>query len=74
MCVGTVARVLRVQGDRALVEVEGNEITVDCLDSGLKPGEFVMIHSGFVLGTLSRTRAREMLKLARELGRLSRPQ
>lgn len=68
MCLGTVARVLCVDGDSALVDIGGNQRSVDCRFSpGLKAGDYVMIHMGMVLGILDQTQADEMVRLAREM-------
>jgi len=57
-----------VERETAVVDVEGNRKVVDApFVRGLKAGDYVMVHSGLVLGILDDREALEMLRVAREV-------
>jgi len=66
MCLGTVAKVIEVRGDgRAVVEHSGRheEVLKMTLSEELVPGDWVVIHSGFVLERISEARAADALDI-----------
>jgi hydrogenase expression/formation protein HypC len=66
MCLGTVARVVEVLYDaRVVVEHDGRheEVLTMTLDDAIGPGDWVVIHSGFVLERISEARATDALAI-----------
>lgn len=72
MCLGTVAKIVEVHGDgRAVVEHESVEdagrreevLLMTVADDDIEPGDWVVIHSGFVLERISAERAEDALEI-----------
>ncbi len=71
MCLGIPGRVLalNIEDDIATVLVSGVErdINIALVSPGVSPGDWVLVHAGFALSTLSEDDARETLDLLREM-------
>ncbi len=69
MCLSIPARVLSVEeDDMARVSVRGVETRVSLqLVEDIKPGDFVLVHTGFALQKLSEEEAQESLRILKEL-------
>lgn len=62
MCVTIPREVVRVQGDRAEVLVDGRAREVLCTGlAGLRPGDYVLLHADAAIERLSAAEAREAL-------------
>ena len=50
MCVGLAARVVKINGNMALVDASGakRQVSAELLD-GLDPGDYVMVHAGVAI-------------------------
>jgi hydrogenase expression/formation protein HypC len=64
MCLAVPAKVVRIEGQTALVELgglirEANTMLVP----GLCQGDYVLLHAGFAIQTLDEVQARETLEL-----------
>jgi hydrogenase expression/formation protein HypC len=68
MCVAVPARVVRIEGGTALVEVEGvrREASLLLLDD-TKVGDYVIVHAGFAIQKLDEQEALTTLDLLREI-------
>ena len=68
MCLGIPSKIISVIGDKAIVSVGGTEYeaSIQLLDD-VKPGDYVLVHTGFALEKISEEEAIETLKLIREL-------
>jgi hydrogenase expression/formation protein HypC len=64
MCLATPRRVLRVEGDHAEVEWDGEPLRVATggFDT-LAPGDYVLIHAGLVVDRISAEEADQILEL-----------
>lgn len=64
MCLSIPSKVIAVDGDKALVSVGGTnyEASLQMLDD-VKPGDFVLIHTGFAIQKISEEEALETLKV-----------
>ena len=71
MCLSIPAKILRIEGDSAVVEIGGNQYSagMQMLDDA-KPGDYVLLHAGFAIQKISDRQARETLDLLREMGDL----
>ena len=68
MCLSIPGEVLSVHGDEALVSVDGVKMRISLLLlTGIKPGDFVLIHSGFAIQTLDQYEAEETLGIIRHM-------
>ena len=73
MCLGIPARILKLEGELAEVEIGG---TVQKANIQLVPeakiGEYVLLHAGFAIQKLDEREALEALKLLEELYEIRR--
>jgi hydrogenase expression/formation protein HypC len=69
MCLGIPARIEKIEGQEAKVNLSGNtlNISLSFLD-GLKIGDYVLVHAGYALQKLDEKEAKKTLKLLNELG------
>jgi hydrogenase expression/formation protein HypC len=68
MCLGVPAKVLKVTGEAATVDVGGahREISLMLVD-GVTVGDWVILHAGFAIQKLDPEEAEKTLALLREL-------
>lgn len=64
MCLSIPSKVIAVDGNKALVSVGGTnyEASLQMLDD-VKPGDYVLIHTGFAIQKISEEEALETLKV-----------
>ncbi len=66
MCLSIPAEVLAIQGDEAEVSVNGNRLNISLMVlENVKPGDFVLIHSGFAIEIIDRDEANKTLEIVR---------
>jgi hydrogenase expression/formation protein HypC len=66
MCLAAPARVLRVEGDDATVDLDGVQLVVSkALTPDLAAGDLALIHVGFVLARIDEAQAEETLNALR---------
>lgn len=64
MCLSIPAEVLALRGDEAEVSVNGNRLKISLMVlKNVKPGDFVLIHSGFAIEIIDREEAEKTLKI-----------
>jgi len=68
MCLAIPAEVVRVDGNKAIVDYGGleQEISLDLVED-VRPGDYVLIHVGFAIEKLSKEAALETLAIFKEL-------
>ena len=68
MCLAIPAKVVRVDGNKAIVDYGGleQEISLDLVED-VRPGDYVLIHVGFAIEKLSKEAALETLAIFKEL-------
>ncbi len=72
MCLSIPAKVLSVDGVIAQASVGGAIIQTSLhLVDDVKPGDYVLIHSGFALQKISEQEALESIRIIEELDRLN---
>ncbi len=61
-------KVIRAEGDRALVEFGGvkREVNINFLD-GVAPGDYIIVHAGFAIEKLDTGQAEDTLRLINSL-------
>ena len=65
---GIPMRVVEVNGPRALVELGGlkREVSVELLER-VEPGQWVIVHAGFAIETLSEEEALETIRMIEDV-------
>ena len=70
MCLAIPARVIRVEGQTACVQVEEVEYTASLLLlEDVSEGDYIMLHAGFAISKVDPEEAAETLKLLNEISR-----
>jgi hydrogenase expression/formation protein HypC len=68
MCLSIPAKVISVEGVSAKVSVGGSLIDISLhLVDEVKPGDYVLVHTGFALNKISEEEALETIELIRQL-------
>jgi len=70
MCLAVPGLVESVEGRTAVIDFGGvkREAVIDLMEQGsVKPGTYVLVHTGFVIQILDRKEAEETLELWREV-------
>lgn len=73
MCLSIPGEVLEIKGDMALVSVGGTNYEASLqLVEDVKPGDYVLLHTGFAIQKLDHDEAMKTLRLFRELDEFNR--
>ena len=68
MCLGVPMRVMNIEGETALCEIDGVQRQASLMMvENVGVGDFVLIHAGFAIEKLDEEDAQETLRLFREL-------
>lgn len=68
MCIAIPLRVLSIEGDEAVAEVDGVERTVSLMMTPeATVGDYVIVHAGFAIQVLDRQEAEENLAILRRM-------
>ena len=69
MCLGVPMRVVSINGDDAVAEIDGvkREASLMLLGDEVLLGDFVIVHAGFAISKLDEEEAQETLRLMREV-------
>jgi hydrogenase expression/formation protein HypC len=72
MCLAIPAKVIRVEGSKALVTIEDVEYTASLLLlDDVKPGDFILLHAGFAIEKMDPEEAAETMRLLLEIAKNS---
>ncbi len=63
MCLGIPARVVSVDGPRAVLDLRGREVVADATMVSVSPGDYVISYSGLIVQVLTPQEAEETLRL-----------
>ncbi len=63
MCLGIPARVVSVEGARAILDLRGKRVTADASMVTVSPGDYVVSYAGLIVQVLDPAEARETLQL-----------
>ena len=68
MCLAIPALIKTINGTQALADIEGvtREISLE-LTPEAKPGDYVLLHTGYAISIIDAEEAEETLKLLREM-------
>ncbi len=67
MCLGIPGRVVKVDGNIALVDFGGITREADASLEDVKPGDYVLVHVGVIISKLSLEEAQETIEMIKEL-------
>jgi hydrogenase expression/formation protein HypC len=68
MCLAIPARIVELQGDKAVVDAMGNHFRArTTLLPNVKLGDLVLIHAGFAISMIDETEARKTWQLIEEI-------
>lgn len=69
MCLAIPMRVIQIDGDNIVVEIDGvkREASLMIIDDDIALGDYVVVHAGFVISKLDEDEAQVTLKLMREM-------
>jgi hydrogenase expression/formation protein HypC len=68
MCLGVPAKVLRIDGEWAWVDVNRVHLKVNtALVADVKPGDYVIVHAGFAIQKLSPEEGESTLELFKQI-------
>lgn len=69
MCLAVPVKVVAVEGNEATVDIGGvrSRARLDLLAEEVRPGDYVLVHTGFAIRRLDPADAQETLKLFDEL-------
>jgi hydrogenase expression/formation protein HypC len=73
MCLSLAGRISRIEGEQALVDVDGRERRVSLAllvleGEPVAPGDWVLVHTGFAVSLLDAAEGNELARLRREMG------
>ena len=73
MCLSLAGRISRIEGEQALVDVDGRERRVSLAllvleGEPVAPGDWVLVHTGFAVSLLDAAEGSELARLRREMG------
>lgn len=72
MCLAIPMKIVSISGDRAVVEIGGNQREVGLqLIGDVKINDYVIVHAGFAIQKLDEKEANETLALLREMENLA---
>jgi len=68
MCLAIPARIVQLEGDKAVVDAMGNQFRArTTLLPQVKLGDLVLIHAGFAISTIDEEEARKTWQLIEEI-------
>ena len=71
MCLAVVGKVLKVDQQTALSDVDGNLFTINIqLTPNVREGQYVLIHAGFAIETMSEQEFSQTQTLLNEISRM----
>ncbi|RLF15962.1 MAG: HypC/HybG/HupF family hydrogenase formation chaperone [Thermoprotei archaeon] len=70
MCLAIPGLVVKVDGLKALVDFGGvrREVMLTLLPREVKPGDYVLVHTGYAIEVVDKEEAEEVWKLLKEAG------
>ncbi|MBN1764384.1 MAG: HypC/HybG/HupF family hydrogenase formation chaperone [Sedimentisphaerales bacterium] len=68
MCIGVAGKVIELAGQGAVVDVEGNRVSISAvLAPEVTVGDYVLIHAGFAISIISEEDYQEQKKIFEEI-------
>lgn len=69
MCLGIPARVISIDGSRAVLDLRGRETVADASMVSVSPGDYVVSYAGLIIQVLPAEEALETLRLLEQAER-----
>jgi hydrogenase expression/formation protein HypC len=68
MCLATPAKIKSINNDKAIADFGGIEKRISLgILSGVKKGDFVLVHAGFAIGKVEKQQAEDIHRALKEL-------
>ena len=68
MCLGIPAKIVKIENDRGIIDMEGTQREVNLLlQEDAKVGDYVIVHAGFAIQVLDEEEALETLNFLRQI-------
>lgn len=67
MCVAMPGKVIDIKGNIATVDFSGNRVDAQADVVSVKPGDYVLVHAGFILQVLSQEEGDSLTELFKEM-------
>ena len=68
MCLAIPMKILKIEGDKAVVSSSGVQRSIGVsFMKNIKPGDYVIVHAGFAIEKLDPAKAEETLRLLEEI-------
>lgn len=67
MCIAISALIISMDGTKANVEWNGNNLNVETALIDTKPGDYVLVHAGCAIEVIDKERANEISEVLKEL-------
>ncbi|MGN0522395.1 MAG: HypC/HybG/HupF family hydrogenase formation chaperone [Eubacterium sp.] len=71
MCIAAPGKVIKIEGDTATVDFNGNIVDANKGIVDIKVGDYALVHAGLIIQVIPKDEAENMLDIFRELGELS---
>lgn len=70
MCVAAPGKVIKINGDTAVIDYNGNKVNANIGIIDVKVGDYALVHAGLIIQILPQDEAKNMLELFEEIGEL----
>lgn len=68
MCLSIPAKIITVEGENAVADIGGNHLRIGIqLLESVRPGDYVLVHSGFALQLISEEDAKVQIDIIRAM-------
>lgn len=67
MCIAIPGKILSIEGQKAQVDFNGNQVSVNVGLVSADVGQYVLVHAGCAIEVMSQDKAQELLDLFEEL-------
>jgi hydrogenase expression/formation protein HypC len=72
MCLAVPGRIIECNGDEAVINMQGNRLPISrLLTPEAGPGDWVLVHAGFAISTISESDARQTWDYLRDIKQAS---
>jgi hydrogenase expression/formation protein HypC len=73
MCLAIPARLIKCEGDSAVVDLHGNQVEIcTALTPGVQVGGWVLVHAGFAIQSITDEEAKETFAILKDIEKAGR--
>ncbi|MCM1113972.1 MAG: HypC/HybG/HupF family hydrogenase formation chaperone [Clostridium sp.] len=70
MCVAAPGKVIEIDGDKVVLDYDGNKVNANKGIVDVQLGDYALVHAGLIIQVLPEDEAKFMLELFNEIGEL----